>query len=150
MTQIQTQLTDNSTQSTKATRRRGGGKSIKEINTLTLLKTSRYQSRTCPDQSTMLIILPGEHPISRDDVQLTWLRGRSKRPRVRQPRYSLSVACPQMAEYSSAYASAYEFGVERWLAGRARRGDYHAAGLGGNVYDLYPPVMPSTTATHAP
>ena len=33
----------------------------------------------------MLVELPGEHPLCRDDVQSVWLLRRSKRPRVRQP-----------------------------------------------------------------
>ena len=85
MTQIQTQLARNSTQQTKTRRRRRRGKSLKEINTLTLLETSRHQPCLRPDHIAMLVGLPGEHPLSRDDVQSVWLLRRSKRPRVRQP-----------------------------------------------------------------
>ena len=85
MIQIQTQLARNSTQQTKTRRRRRRGKSLKEINTHTLLETSRRQPCLRPDHIAMLVGLPGEHPLSRDDVQSVWLLRRSKRPRGEHP-----------------------------------------------------------------
>ena len=49
-------------------------------------------------------------------------------PASASPRYSLSIACLQMVEYSSAHASAYEFGVESSLAGRVGRGGLSCGG----------------------
>ena len=43
-----------------------------------------------------------------------------------------------MPEYSSAYASAYEFGVERWLAGRVGRGSSRAVELRDQVLYALP------------
>ena len=55
-----------------------------------------------------------------------------------------------MSEYSSAHASAYEFGVEGSFPGRVDRGGVGAVELGGILQGRYPTGPPSETAAHAP
>ena len=86
-----------------------------------VLRSIRDQARS--NHIAMLVGLPGEHTFRRDDIQvLSDCYISPNVPALASPRYSLSIACLQTAEYPSAHASAYEFGVDSSLTGRVGRG----------------------------
>ena len=122
---------------------------LKHINTLALVETSCHQPCFRPHHITILVVLPGEHPLRLDVEPLwfaTWLQT-SRRAPVRNilrpspaPRWPNTR--PHTLQNTRSASKARSPGV--W-----ERGDSRVVGLGGNVHGLYLPVLPSPTAAHA-